>query len=229
MKNKKQYLVVGLGRFGSAVAVTLAEQGMQVLAIDRSMEAVEIHRSRLTDVVCGDAMDRGVLEQIGAADFDVAIVTIGEDIKASGVITMQLKELGVKSVIVKAADDFHGRMLTKLGADKVIFPERDMGQRIAHNLVSEKIMDFIELSPDYSLVEMRPRPEWVGKPLKELNLRTRHRINVVAVRSGEAVAASDEEDTADTNDGFRELSDAELEALAAKKADEGDKEDEPPL
>ena len=189
MKNKKQYLVVGLGRFGSAVAVTLAEQGMQVLAIDRSMEAVEIHRSRLTDVVCGDAMDRGVLEQIGAADFDVAIVTIGEDIKASGVITMQLKELGVKSVIVKAADDFHGRMLTKLGADKVIFPERDMGQRIAHNLVSEKIMDFIELSPDYSLVEMRPRPEWVGKPLKELNLRTRHRINVVAVRSGETVNA----------------------------------------
>ena len=189
MKNMKQYLVIGLGRFGSAVAVTLAEQGMQVLAIDRSMEAVEIHRSRLTDVVCGDAMDRGVLEQIGAADFDVAIVTIGEDIKASGVITMQLKELGVKSVIVKAADDFHGRMLTKLGADKVIFPERDMGQRIAHNLVSEKIMDFIELSPDYSLVEMRPRPEWVGKPLKELNLRSRHRINVVAVRSGETVNA----------------------------------------
>lgn len=189
MKNMKQYLVIGLGRFGSAVAVTLAEQGMQVLAIDRSMEAVEIHRSRLTDVVCGDAMDRGVLEQIGAADFDVAIVTIGEDIKASGVITMQLKELGVKSVIVKAADDFHGRMLTKLGADKVIFPERDMGQRIAHNLVSEKIMDFIELSPDYSLVEMRPRPEWVGKSLKELNLRTRHRINVVAVRSGETVNA----------------------------------------
>ena len=189
MKNMKQYLVIGLGRFGSAVAVTLAEQGMQVLAVDRSMEAVEIHRSRLTDVVCGDAMDRGVLEQIGAADFDVAIVTIGEDIKASGVITMQLKELGVKSVIVKAADDFHGRMLTKLGADKVIFPERDMGQRIAHNLVSEKIMDFIELSPDYSLVEMRPRPEWVGKPLKELNLRSRHRINVVAVRSGETVNA----------------------------------------
>ena len=189
MKNMKQYLVIGLGRFGSAVAVTLAEQGMQVLAIDRSMEAVEIHRSRLTDVVCGDAMDRGVLEQIGAADFDVAIVTIGEDIKASGVITMQLKELGVKSVIVKAADDFHGRMLTKLGADKVIFPERDMGQRIAHNLVSEKIMDFIELSPDYSLVELRPRPEWVGKPLKELNLRSRHRINVVAVRSGETVNA----------------------------------------
>ena len=189
MKKKKQYLVVGLGRFGSSVALALAEQGRQVLAIDADMERVEAHRNRLTDVVCGDAMDHYVLEQIGAGDFDVAIVTIGEDIKASGVITMQLKEMGVDCVIVKGFDDFHGRMLTKLGADKVVFPERDMGQRIAHNLVSEKIMDFIELSPDYSLMEMRPRPEWVGKPLKELNLRVRERINVVAVRSGETVNA----------------------------------------
>lgn len=189
MKKKKQYLVVGLGRFGSAVAIALTEQGMQVLAIDSNLELVEQHRSLLTDVLCGDAMDHSVLEQIGAADFDVAIVTIGEDIKASGVVTMQLKEMGVGCVIVKAFDDFHGRMLTKLGADKVIFPERDMGQRIAHNLVSEKIMDFIELSPDYSLMEIRPRPEWVGRSLKELNLRARERINVVAVRSGEAVNA----------------------------------------
>ena len=189
MKKKKQYLVVGLGRFGSAVAIALAEQGMQVLAIDANLELVEQHRSLLTDVLCGDAMDHSVLEQIGAADFDVAIVTIGEDIKASGVVTMQLKEMGVGCVIVKAFDDFHGRMLTKLGADKVIFPERDMGQRIAHNLVSEKIMDFIELSPDYSLMEIRPRPEWVGSSLKELNLRARERINVVAVRSGEVVNA----------------------------------------
>ena len=189
MNKKKQYLVVGLGLFGSSVAIALAEQGMQVLAIDASMERVEDHRSLLTDVLCGDAMDHSVLEQIGAADFDVAIVTIGEDIKASGVITMQLKEMGVGCVIVKAFDDFHGRMLTKLGADKVIFPERDMGRRIAHNLVSEKIMDFIELSPDYSLMEMRARSEWVGKNLKELNLRAKERINVVAIRSGETVNA----------------------------------------
>lgn len=189
MEKKKQYLVVGLGRFGSSVAIALAEQGMQVLAIDASMERVEDHRSLLTDVLCGDAMDHSVLEQIGAADFDVAIVTIGEDIKASSVITMQLKEMGVGCVIVKAFDDFHGRMLTKLGADKVIFPERDMGRRIAHNLVSEKIMDFIELSPDYSLMEMRARSEWVGKNLKELNLRATESINVVAIRSGEEVNA----------------------------------------
>ena len=194
MKNRS-YLVIGLGRFGSAVATALAEQGMQVLAIDRSMDAVEAHRSRLTDVVRGDAMDESVLKQLGVSDFDAAIITMGDDVKASSVITMHLKELGVKYVIAKAADDFHGRMLTRLGADKVIFPERDMGRRVAHNLVSEKIMDFIELSPDYSLMEMRPRPEWIGTPLKELNLRGRHRINVVAVRSGEKVDAMPDPDT----------------------------------
>lgn len=195
MKKNKQYLVIGLGRFGSAVATTLAAQGRQVLAVDRSMDAVEAHRSRLTDVVRGDAMDQSVLEQIGAAEFDVAVVTIGEDVKASGVITMHLKDMGVPFVMVKAYDDFHGRMLTKLGADKVIFPERDMGQRIAHNLVSEKIMDFIELSPEYSLMEMRPRPEWVGRALKDLNLRARERINVVAVRTGDAVNAMPDQNT----------------------------------
>ena len=189
MKKKPQYLVVGLGRFGSALATELVEQGMQVLAIDRSMDAVEAHRGRLTDVVRGDAMDESVLEGLGAGDFTAAIITMGDDVKASSVITMHLKEMGVPYIIAKAADDFHGRMLTRLGADKVIFPERDMGRRVAHNLVSEKIMDFIELSPDYSLMEMRPRPEWVGVPLKELNLRGRHRINVVAVRSGGEVNA----------------------------------------
>ena len=148
MKKKTQYLVVGLGRFGSAVATALAEQGMQVLAIDRSMDVVEAHRSRLTDVLRGDAMDVEVLTRLGVADFDAAIITMGDDVKGSSVITMHLKELGVKYIIAKAADDFHGRMLTKLGADKVIFPERDMGRRVAHNLVSEKIMDFIEISPD---------------------------------------------------------------------------------
>ena len=186
---KKQYLVIGLGRFGSAVATTLFKKGMEVLAVDRNLEVVEDHRGLLTDVVRADAMDRDALEQIGASNFDVAIVTAGGDLKASCIITMQLKELGVKCVIAKAHDDFHGRMLTKLGADKVLFPERDMGQRIAHNLVSEKILDFIELSPEYSLMEMRPRPQWIGKTLAELKLRASERINVVAVRSGEHVNA----------------------------------------
>ena len=186
---KKQYLVIGLGRFGSAVATTLEQQGMEVLAIDKNMEHVEEHRSLLTEVIRADAMEKSVLEQIGASNFETAIVTIGGDVTASGTVTMLLKDMGVKNVIVKAYDSFHGRMLTKLGADKIVYPERDMGQRIAHNLVSEKIMDFIELSPDYSLVEMRPHAEWIGRSLGELNLRARHSINVVAIRSGEAVNA----------------------------------------
>ena len=182
---KKQYLIIGLGRFGSALARTLCEQDMEVLAIDRDMEIVEAHRNLLTDVIQGDAMERAVLEQIGAANFDVAVVTMGDDVRSSGTITMHLKDLGVKYVIAKAGDDFHGRMLLKLGADKVVFPERDMGQRIAHNLVSEKILDFIELSPDFSLMEIRPQPEWLDRTLNELDLRTKMNINVVAIRTGE--------------------------------------------
>ena len=186
---KKQYLVIGLGRFGSSLAVTLCQKGAEVLAIDTDMDLVEEHRSLLTEVIQADAMDKSVLEEIGAENFDVAVVTIGSDIRSGGTITMLLKEMGVKYVIAKADDEFHGRMLTKLGADKVIFPERDMGQRMAHNLLSEKILDFIELSPDYSLMEIRPQPEWINKPLRELDLRSRCRINIVAIRTGENVNA----------------------------------------
>lgn len=197
---KKQYLIVGLGRFGSALAIELSQQGMEVLAIDRDMELVEAHRHILTDVVQGDAMERAVLEQIGAANFDVAVVTMGDDIRSSGTITMHLKELGVKYVIAKAADDFHGRMLLKLGADKVVFPERDMGQRIAHNLVSEKILDFIELSPEYSLMEIRPQQDWLGKPLSALDLRGKHNMNVVAIRSGEKLTIPKHDTCLDAED-----------------------------
>ena len=186
---KKQYLVIGLGRFGSALAITLCQKGAEVLAVDSDMERVEEHRSLLTEVMQADAMDKSVLEEIGVENFDVAIVTMGSDIRSGGTITMLLKEMGAKYVIAKADDEFHGRMLTKLGADKVVFPERDMGQRMAHNLLSEKILDFIELSPDYSLMEMRPRSSWLNRPLKELDLRSRYQINIVAIRTGENVNA----------------------------------------
>lgn len=197
MRNKrKQYLVIGLGRFGSAIARTLIEEGMDVLGIDTSMSVVETHRSLLTETVCADGRDRQTLEQLGAKDFDVAIVSIGADFNTSGVVTMHLKEMGLKCVIAKAYDEFQGRMLTKLGADKVIFPERDMAQRIAHNLVSEKIMDFIELSPDYSMIEMYPKKEWIGKTLKELDLRRRANVNIIAVRNDRGVNAMPDADTA---------------------------------
>ena len=195
MKKKKQFLVIGLGRFGSSMAVTLAEEGAEVMGVDNSMETVEAHRSLLTNVLCGDAMDRTVLEQISAGSFDVAVVSIGADIKVSSVVTMHLKEIGVRQVVVKAADEFHGRMLEKLGADMVVYPERDMGRRLACKLVSTDIMDYIELSPDYTLVEIRPEAEWIGKPLRELNLRGKKHMNVVAVRSDDRVNAVPGPDT----------------------------------
>lgn len=182
---KKQYIVVGLGRFGSAIAETLCEAGEEVLGVDSNMDLVEDMRDRITQAVQMDAMDREALTALGVKDFDVAFVTMGSDIRASGTITLMLKELGVKRVIAKAHDDFHGRMLEKLGADKVLFPERDMGRRIAHNLVSGNIIDYLELSPDYSMAEVRPMREWVGRSLKDLALRSRAGINVIAIKNGE--------------------------------------------
>lgn len=186
-KESKQYLVVGLGRFGSAIAETLCAAGEEVLGVDVNLELVEDMRDRITHTVQLDAMDRDALEALGVQDFDVAFVTMGMDIRASGIITLQLKELGVKRVIAKAHDAFHGRMLEKLGADEVLFPERDMGRRIAHNLVSSNIIDYLELSPDYSMAEVRPPEEWVGQALRALDLRGRLGVNVIAIKNGEAL------------------------------------------
>ena len=183
----KQYIVVGLGRFGSAIAETLCEAGEEVLGVDIDMELVEAMRDRITHTVQLNAMDREALEALGVRDFDVAFVTMGSDIRASGTITLMLKELGVRRVIAKAHDDFHGRMLEKLGADKVLFPERDMGRRVAHNIVSGNIVDYLELSPDYSMAEVRPMPEWVGKSLKDLELRSRMGVNIIAIKRDEVV------------------------------------------
>ena len=176
-RKNRTVMVVGLGRFGASIARTLSEDGVQVLGIDRRMDLVESLQQ-------ADSMDRETLHMLGAGDFDTAFVTIGGDLKASCATTMLLKELGCRQVIAKAADEFHGRMLEKLGADKVLFPERDMGKRIAHNLVSGNLLEYIELSPDFSMVEIQAGPEWNGKALRALNLRERLGINVVAVRSG---------------------------------------------
>ncbi len=194
-KKKRQFAVVGLGRFGCAIAETLNEAGEEVLGIDRRMDLVEEMRDHMTHAVQMDAMDRDALLALGIQDFDVAFVTMGSDIRASGMITLLLKELGVKCVIAKAHDEFHGRMLEKLGADKVLFPERDMARRIAHNLVSGNIIDYLELSPDYSMAEIRPLPEWVGRTLKALAMRSVMGINVVAIRNGEALNAMPTVDT----------------------------------
>ena len=196
----KQYIVVGLGRFGSAIAETLCEAGEEVLGVDKDMDLVEGMRDKITHAVQMDAMDRDALEALGVRDFDVAFVTMGSDIRASGTITLMLKEMGVKRIIAKAHDDFHGRMLEKLGADKVLFPERDMGRRVAHNLVSGNIVDYLELSPEYSMAEVRPMKDWVGKTLKDLALRSRAGVNVIAIKRGEDVNPMPQPDTVISED-----------------------------
>ena len=194
-KTKKQYIVIGLGRFGRAIAETLCRDGAEVLGVDRRMDLVEDMRDVLTQCIQMDAMDRDALESLGVQDFDVAFVTMASDIRASGTIVLQLKELGAKRVIAKAQDEFHGRMLEKLGADQVLFPERDMGRRVAHSLLSGNVIEYMELSTQYSMAEIRPKPEWFGKTLKELAMRSDMGINVVAIRSGDEVNAMPQPDT----------------------------------
>lgn len=194
-KKKKQFIVVGLGRFGRAIAETLCQDGSEVLGVDRNMDLVEDLRDVLTHTIQMDAMDRDALSALGVPDFDVAFVTMGSDALASGTIVLLLKELGAKRVIAKAQDEFHGRMLEKLGADQVLFPERDMGRRVAHNLVSGNIIDYLELSSEYSMAEIRPKREWVGRALKDLEMRSRLGINVVAIRNGENLNAMPRPDT----------------------------------
>lgn len=188
-ERRRQFLVVGLGRFGRSVAETLCEAGEEVLGVDRRMDLVEDMRDRITQAVQADAMEKDALVALGVQDFDVAFVTMASDIKASGTVTMLLKDLGVKYVIAKASDEFHGRMLEKLGADKILFPERDMGRRIAHNLVSGNIVDYLELSEDFSMAEILPEASWIGKSLKALDMRSRMGVNVVAIRNGETLNA----------------------------------------
>lgn len=178
----KQYVVIGCGRFGSSVAKTLYGLGNEVLAIDKDEEKVQEISDSVTHAVQADVMDESVLRELGIKNFDIVVVSIGSDLEASIMATLIAKELGVKTVIAKAQSDLHGKVLSKIGADKVIYPERDMGIRVGHNLVSTNILDFIELSPDYSIVEITAIPEWENKTLKELRLPTKYGINVMAIK-----------------------------------------------
>ncbi|TYP49815.1 potassium channel family protein [Thermosediminibacter litoriperuensis] len=186
----KQFVVIGLGRFGSSVAKTLYKLGYDVLGIDSNEEIVQSLVDSITHAVQADATDENTLKALGVRNFDVGIVSIGDDIQASILVTLILKELGLKYVVAKAQNDLHGKVLYKIGADRVVFPERDMGIRVAHNLVSSNILDYIELSPDFSIVEIQALPEWYDKTLRELDMRGRHGLNVMAIKRDEDVIVS---------------------------------------
>jgi trk system potassium uptake protein TrkA len=188
----KQYAVIGLGRFGSSVAKTLSDLGHEVLAIDEDEERVQRVEGFVTHAVQADATDEHALRSLGIRNVDVAIVAIGGNLEASILAALLLKDLGVGHVVCKALSELHGKVLEKVGADRVVYPERDMGVRVAHNLVSSSLIDYIELSPDHSIVEIVARPEFAGKTLRELNLRARYdyAINIIAIRSGDTVRIS---------------------------------------
>lgn len=192
----KQYVVIGLGQFGSSVARTLYSLKNQVLAIDSNEEAVQGISNSVTHAVQVDATDEMALKSLGIRNFDAAIVAIGSNIQDSIMTTLVVKELGVKYVVAKAQNEMHAKILYKIGADKVVLPERDMGIRLAHNIFSSNILDYIELSPDYSIMEISAMKEWEGKSLRDLNLRKQFGVNVVAIKNGTDIRiprAADEE------------------------------------
>ena len=178
---RKQFLVAGLGLFGTSVALTLQQMGYEVYNLDREESIVQDLSTQLNYVVCGDASDKKTLQSLPLEDIDVAVVAIG-NVERNMMCTMLLKELGIKQVVAKAINNLHGAMLNKIGADKVVYAERDMGERVAHNLISAGVMDYIELSSEISVMSLAIPTEFVGKNLIEADLRRRYDVNVVAIK-----------------------------------------------
>lgn len=197
----KSFAVIGLGRFGTEVAKSLAELGNEVLAIDRDPEAIKDVSSLVTYAVEADVMDEGVLKDLGISNMDAVVVSIGSNLEASVMATLLSKEIGVKRILAKAQTKLHGRLLKKIGADRIIYPEIEMGNRVAHNLTSKNILDYIELSPEFSIIELNALEKWVGKSLKTLRLRNKYGVNVIAIKKGEKINISPRsEDTIEEGD-----------------------------
>ena len=180
----RTYVVIGLGRFGTAVATELCRLGHEVLAIDDSEDRVQSISSQVTHAVAGDARDPGVLRALGVRNYNCAIVAVADDVGNSALITMNLKEIGVRQVIAKAQSHVHQKVLQKIGADRVVFPEHETGVKLAQNLSSSNILNFIELSDDFGIVELAAPKPWVGKSLRTLDVRAKYRVNIIAIRRG---------------------------------------------
>jgi trk system potassium uptake protein TrkA len=179
---RRSFAVIGLGRFGSAVATTLTELGQDVVGIDGDEERVRQLSDVIGNAVQLDATDERALRAAGIKDVDVAIISIGEDIESSVLVVMLVKELGIPTIIAKAVTPLHGRILEKLGVSRVIFPEREMAVRVAHGLVVPNVIEYIELSRDFSIIELPAPPEFVGKTLKQLELRPRYGLTLIAIK-----------------------------------------------
>lgn len=187
MSINKSYAVFGLGRYGLAVAKELAKNGADVLAVDIDESIVNSAAADIPYCKCADVSDPEVVRQLGIASVDVAIIAMATNLEASVLTIMLCKELGVKTVIAKCSDDMQGRIFTRVGADKVVIPEREGGVRLAKNILSSGFVDVMELSDDVSIIELDVRPSWVGKSLMELDLRKKYGVNVIAIKKGDRI------------------------------------------
>ncbi|MDT0122719.1 TrkA family potassium uptake protein [Paenibacillus sp. RRE4] len=187
---KKQFMVLGLGRFGSSLTRTLIKNGHEVLAVDKNETLVQEISAIATHVVQADCTDKSVLQELGASNFSHAIVAIGEDLQASILATLLLKELNVPKVTAKAKNENHGSVLSKIGADQIVYPERDMATRLGNQLSSDNMIDSIELSPDYNLVELKAPASMHQQTLLELNIRANYGCTIIAIKTGEDINIS---------------------------------------
>ena len=186
----KSYIVIGLGRFGQGVARQLCELGAEVLAMDVRSDLVQQVANEVTHAVVGDAQDKEVLRALDVKEFDCAIIAIGEDLAASVLTVMNLQELGIPYIVCKAHDETHRRVLEKLGVHRVVIPEKEQAQRLARNLHSHNVLEYIELSEEYGILEVPAPKSWVGKSLKELNVRAKLGVNIIAVESKQSTNVS---------------------------------------
>ncbi|WP_025785219.1 TrkA family potassium uptake protein [Sporosarcina sp. D27] len=187
---KKEFVVIGLGRFGGSIVNELIELDASVMAIDKSQDRVDEFAQIATQAVAADTTDESSLRSLGIRNFEHVVVAIGENIQASILTTLILKELGVQMITVKAQNDYHEKVLRKIGADHVIHPERDMGRRIANRMVSNDILDYLELSDEYSIVEIRANEKLSGATLIDLDIRAKFGVNIVAIKREDHILVS---------------------------------------
>lgn len=184
---KKDFLVVGLGQFGMSVAKTLAKQGCGVITMDKDPVKTQEIADEVEYAVTSDATDAEVMENLGVSGLDGAIIAITNNMEASIMATIIAKELGVPQVIVKASSDIHRKIALKVGADHVIFPEKEMGERTARNLTAGNFVDLVELSPNISIVEMPVKEDWIGKSIVDIGFREKYAVNIIAVQTGDDI------------------------------------------
>lgn len=186
----KEFVVIGLGRFGSSLASELVDLGHSVLAIDASEEKIQAISDVVSHAVYADATDEEALRALGIRNFEVAVIAIGEDIQASILATLVLKEMGVKTVVVKAINALHAKVLEKIGADRIVFPERDMGVKLARSLAAPNVVDYMSLDSDYGIEEVEIPERFLGKSLLELDLRARYGVTIIAIKRGDKLIQS---------------------------------------